>query len=107
MNRGFAKRETGPRASYSLDRLVALREPDLSSFSEEEIKIVDDMIDRLLGRDGSDLSKATHRLDGWKLANAGETIPYFTVCLPTNPEPLTPNERLLGVALAKQIQPWG
>jgi len=60
-------------------RTVALREPDLSSFSGEEIATVDGVIDDLWGANASDVSDLSHRLPSWQIAEENETIPYVSV----------------------------
>ena len=67
---------------YFQDRVVALRESDLSVFEAEEIKIVDLVIENLKNLNGRDVSERSHEFVGWKAAIArGEktTIPYSTV----------------------------
>lgn len=88
------KKETvsGPQA-----RTFALREPDLSQFTAQEVDLVDNVIRILAGQSGNDLSELTHRFPGWKLAAEKETIPY-TVALVGDRAP-TDAERKFGVTL--------
>lgn len=67
-------------------RIVALREPDLSEFSAQEIAIVDDVIERTRAAYANTLSELTHGFLGWKAARAESeatgrriVIPYSTV----------------------------
>jgi len=69
-------------AGYSEDRLIPLRPPVLSSFTADEIAIVDEVIDTYRDYRAVDLSLHSHRHDGWRLAADSETIPYFTQLLP-------------------------
>lgn len=59
-------------------RPIALRDPDLSTFTAAEIALVDELIGRFWGLNATEMSDLTHELDGWKLASEGEVIPYFT-----------------------------
>ena len=80
-------------------KLLALREPDLSTFSGEEIAIVQEVIRILRPYDATDVSDLSHRFIGWQLAEEGETIPYSTVALGA-PRPPTSNEIEYGRRLA-------
>lgn len=57
---------------------IALREPDLSGFTPEEIAVVDRAIREWWGRTASEISRASHDFVGWQLAAQGESIPYET-----------------------------
>jgi hypothetical protein len=70
-----------PRGSYGYrqKRLTALREPDLSVFSPEEIALVDEVLDQLIHHRAADVSMLSHRWSaGWAAVEQGETIPYET-----------------------------
>jgi len=88
------QRETisGPQA-----RTFALREPDLSQFTAQEVDLVDNVIQIFSGQAGTEMSELTHRFPGWKLAAEKETIPY-TVALVGERAP-TDTERKIGVTL--------
>ena len=62
-----------------MTRVVPLRDPDLSSFSSEEIALVVAIIDSNRGLSGRDLSEWTHTLPGWLAADMFETIPLNTI----------------------------
>jgi hypothetical protein len=81
-------------------KLLALREPDLSGFSGEQIAILDDVIQKLWGLSAADVSELSHRFIGWQLAEEGETIPYSTVAL-GEPRPPTPKEIAYGWQLVR------
>lgn len=83
-------------------KLLALREPDLSHFSGEEIAIVQDVIRLLLRYDATGVSELSHRFVGWQLAASGESIPYSTVAL-GQPRPPTANEIEYGRRLAREL----
>jgi hypothetical protein len=61
---------------YRQRRVFALREADLKQFEAEEIALVDHIIRDLRGVTGSQLSRASHRFLGWKVAAEREVIPY-------------------------------
>jgi hypothetical protein len=56
-------------------RLVALRDPDLSLFSGEEIALVDQVIEYLRGKSAKEVSALSHNR-AWRVAKMGESIPY-------------------------------
>lgn len=63
---------------FTQRRLVALREPDLSTFSGLEISIVDQMMAEVTAMNATQVSEHSHRWPGWLAADLGETIPYAT-----------------------------
>ncbi len=83
-------------------KLLALREPDLSEFTGEEISIVRDVIRILWPYGASEVSDLSHRFIGWQLAEQGEIIPYSTVSLGA-PRPPTTNEIEYGRRLALEL----
>jgi hypothetical protein len=78
-------------------RPAALRQPDLSLFSQAELTLVDRVITHWWGKTAKDISDASHEFLGWRLAKKGETIPYH-VALIGSREP-TDNERKRGLEL--------
>ena len=68
-------------------RVVALREPDISIFSTDEIGIVDETISVLWNMSARQASDLSHTEIGWKVARPGETIPYQTAWLSSDPIP--------------------
>ena len=59
-------------------RLVALREPDLSLFTGEEIALVDEVIEYLKGKTAKEVSELSHNRI-WRVARLGHSIPYEAV----------------------------
>lgn len=59
-------------------RVIALRDPDLSDFSEQEIEIVDNVISELRILNAAQVSALSHLETGWQVARPGETIPYHS-----------------------------
>ncbi len=69
-------------------KAVALRDPDLSLFSGQEIGLVDSIISEFWGKTAKQVSDLSHKFIGWALAEDGETIPYSAALIgfkkPTN-----------------------
>lgn len=57
----------------------ALRDPDLSRFSGDEIALVDRIIRECWGKNAKAMSEMSHSFRGWQQAKDGETIPYEVV----------------------------
>lgn len=85
-------------------RVVALRKPDLSIFSAEEIGIVSEVIDWFRPISANDVSELSHRSVGWDVARMGEKIPLATAIIPNEQLPLTAKELQTGARLAKQVE---
>jgi hypothetical protein len=82
-------------------RLVPKREPNVSIFSPDELKLVDDVIEALCNTTADQTSELSHeRSAGWKLVEDREEIPYESVFLST--EPLTRSDIESGKALAEK-----
>lgn len=64
---------------YPQERLIALRDADLSKFNAEEIDTIHSVIDDLKDANATELSKFTHALYGWIAARDEEDIPYETI----------------------------
>jgi uncharacterized phage-associated protein len=62
-------------------RLIPRRPADLSRFTDDERKSIDDVLDQLADLTGSQVSELSHQEPGWQLAEIGETIPYATAFL--------------------------
>lgn len=57
-------------------RVVATREPDLSSFDEGEIGIVDYVLQALRPLTNAEVSDLSHRTRAWQLTDEHQEIPY-------------------------------
>ncbi len=68
-------------------RIVALGEPDTSVFSSREVEIVDEAISALWNMSARQVSDLSRTEIGWKAAHQGETIPYQTAWLSSDPIP--------------------
>ncbi len=62
-------------------RVVPLRPADLSVFTAEERRTIDDVIEQLAGLTGHEVSAVSHDEPGWRLTEFGETIPYSAALL--------------------------
>jgi len=62
--------------SRTQDVVVAKRDPDMSVFTAEDKSIVDDVIEKFEEYDAGEISEASHRFVGWKVAKENEDIPY-------------------------------
>ena len=72
-------------------RPVALREPDVSGFSAEEIALVNEVIRDLSGKNASDVSELSHRF-WYDIAKSKEEIP-LQVSLVDIPDDVSDSER--------------
>jgi Protein of unknown function (DUF4065) len=75
--------ETVDYYGKTLKRIVALRDPDLSGFSEEDLADAERAIVRFGHESATYLSELSHVEVGWRLAEMKEVIPYKTVFLGT------------------------
>jgi len=65
-------------------RIVPKREPRVSIFAPEQLKLVDDVIEALCSSTADETSDLSHeRSAGWKLVGDREEIPYDSVFLST------------------------
>ncbi len=85
---------------YVQKRLWPCREPDISTFSPQEISLVDEVIEALRDHNAFQASVLSHRVPGWQLAGDRDEIPYEAVFL--SREPLTESAIRRGQQLAEQ-----
>jgi uncharacterized phage-associated protein len=79
----------------------ALREPDTSVFSTQEVKLVERVMDLFRGYSATVVSNASHVLSpGWNLVDIGEDIPLQSQLLST--EPVSPEILARGRELAEK-----
>lgn len=69
---------------YTQKRLVAMRKPDLSLFTPEQIALVDSVIDQLWKRTAKGVSSLSHG-KAWEVAEDRGPIPYEAVFLSDQP----------------------
>ena len=69
-------------SAFTPDKTVALREPDISQFTPQEIAIVDEVLEALKHDNATMVSDRSHKFSvGWQVAGEQEEIPYGTVFL--------------------------
>ena len=73
---GAAKVVVEDFLGHDVHRLVPLRAPDLSVFTDHELATVDGVLDDLRDLTGRQVSDLSHDEPGWKFAGDGESIPY-------------------------------
>lgn len=66
---------------HKLKHITALRDPDMSAFSEDELAVAEGAIRQYGHESASYLSDLSHRELGWQLAEWKEEIPYNTAYL--------------------------
>ena len=79
-------------------RVAPLRPPNLSIFTTDEIRIVDEVINTFWELRGAQLSQRSHQEFGWRLTDENETIPYSAAFF--SEEPLTQEQIERGQELA-------
>ena len=97
---GHAKIEWRPYFNYRQERLVALRDADISCLNEQERQIVDDVLEQLWDYNGAELSGISHKEWGWQITGNYEDIPYELAWLSSEPVPIEAIER--GLQIAKE-----
>jgi hypothetical protein len=88
---------------FSKQDFIALRKPDPSALSNEEVDLLTTVIDFVCARTAREISELSHNL-AWEAVSMGGTIPYFTV-LGWALEPVTETDMTRGVAEAKSLAP--
>ncbi len=83
---GAMKIRSQKRFGYEQKRPLALREPDLSHFTADQIVLVNHIIRGLWGRSATEVSELSHRFWGWQLAEEKEVIPYGLALLAEDAE---------------------
>lgn len=84
--------------SYHRERVKALKNADLSEFSAEDMKVVDETIQMLLPQNAKGASDLSHVEIAWNRTEERELIPYEAGLL--SDEPLSPEEINYGRKLA-------
>jgi hypothetical protein len=76
---GACSWEERPYFNHTQKRLVAQRNPDLTQFSKEQLKLVDHLIERFWNVSAREVSEASHELPSWSAFGMQEEIPYETI----------------------------
>lgn len=66
---------------FRLQRLVPLRDPNVSLLTATEKEMLDQAIEAMRGLTGSQVSELSHVEPGWQMVEDNETIPYETAFL--------------------------
>jgi hypothetical protein len=68
------------QSAFNPDKTIALREPDLSKFTPQEIAVVEEVLEALKDDTAGMASERSHEFStGWQIASLREDIPYETV----------------------------
>ena len=70
---------------YPQTKYLPLREPDLSKLKGNEIKIIDDVLEKLSDMNASDINEYSHHDVPWLVTEEGKIIEYETVFYRTLP----------------------
>lgn len=89
---GHARLAEEPTPAGVQKRLIALREPELKNFTQDELDLIDRVIQRLGRKNGSESRDDSHEHPGWIATSQGETIPYHMAML-SRPEPTEADRR--------------
>jgi hypothetical protein len=96
---GALKTERRPAGFYKRRVTVPLREPDLSLFTEEELEIVDEVVEKLKHSTAGGVADLAHdESAGWNLVEQHEDIPYATALIDTEAPSRDTLEHLRGIA---------
>jgi hypothetical protein len=82
---GDARIEERPYFNGTQKRVVPLRGPDLSTFSPDEIEIVDEVIGELWLKNAREVSDLSHLEFGWLTTPDRELISYRTAWIGADP----------------------
>lgn len=77
---------------YKQTRTYALRDPDVSLFSAEEIALVTELLEEFWDNNATQMSAMSHNFIGWEVAADQEDIPY-EVALMSRREPTSDERR--------------
>jgi uncharacterized phage-associated protein len=69
------------------DRLIALKDADPDVFAPRELALVDEVIEEFWGRSARAISDESHKQSGWRLAEFGDTIPYWSILIDLDHKP--------------------
>lgn len=65
---------------FPKDTFDSLEEPRSDVFTQDELKLLADVIDDVCARSAREISEISHNA-AWELASLGETLPYYTAYL--------------------------
>ncbi len=87
---------------YEQQRIIPIREPDLSIFTPQEIDLVNRVVDEFKETNGTQISEKSHLFAGWKYAEFNEKIPYEVALV--GHRDLTPEEIEYGIQLEEKAK---
>ncbi len=87
---------------YTMARLLPLRSADVSLFTDSEMESVEEALRDLDGLTAKQVSDLSHEEAGWRLVNAGDTIPYEAALVGAQ-QATTPTSRRLKEAAARRL----
>ena len=94
-------------AGYKQHKSIPLRDADVSMFSQEELKFIDEVIDILCHKrkiPAKTLSDDSHDYLGYAMTENGQEIPYNTIFLEkTSKQKVTPAEKIHAFKLRKEL----
>lgn len=73
-------------------RVLARRSPETSVFSDEELRLADQIVSTLWESSATEVSDLSHDFIGWKVAAPSEVIPYETVFVGDPSMPVSEDE---------------
>jgi hypothetical protein len=97
---GSVRIETHDHHGYAQTRIVANRQA-AQSLTADERTIVDEVIDELWFLNGTEVAARSHKEFGWQVTGRGETIPYRTAWISS--EPLTARQIAFGQQVARRL----
>lgn len=71
------------RFGYSQKKPIALRSPDVSVFTVQQLNLIDHVLQKHRLKNATQISDESHLFLGWKVAGEKETIPYETALVGT------------------------
>jgi hypothetical protein len=99
INGDIAIQEISLSTAYKQKRVVALRDPDLSVFSADEINTVHMIIDAFKSKNAKDVSDLSHGR-AWRIAGLKESIPYESFWI--SDEDITQSDRAITDQMVKR-----
>lgn len=98
---GIVKLIQPPPGSKKARKTIPQRPANLKVFSQDELRLVDEVIHELKGRTATAVSRRSHKEPGWKLVDMYEDIPYDAALIARDHMPADVQRR--GAALAATL----
>ncbi|MGH9047765.1 MAG: Panacea domain-containing protein [Acidimicrobiales bacterium] len=81
IEQGAAELQRDDYFGYRLDRLVPLRDVDMSKLAPSEVQIVDQVVEALRGKTAQEASELSHKDKAWQLVEMYDDRPLSTAYL--------------------------